>query len=427
VGVVVCRFFFFNVGVSTEIHTVWKHVPGLNDDVLNDGIHLMVRELDSWEWNVADVLKDLRKDDLSNILEQMFLEGWLSLIVGAQGLEEPLNGSAELLRFWVLGKLLREESGLVDNMISVLSVSVPEEETSLVDKTVVLVGGVWLKNISLLLQDAADVAVDALEVVLELRVTVCIGIEVVKGIKKIVQAGVVGEPLNENLEIPLSSLDVAILSNALVLAGRVLSKGMSMIGVVLSKVEKSIDGLLVVLVVLNLNNHLLQSPNGLIAAFLWDLILEIAGGSVAVLTGTVLVLIWNLLVGTVLDVLHTSLKATLGINTMILTMAALSSSMMSNVPWISRSGWIGSLGSELSGGSSVITADWLVAIDLLSCSLLKILPREFWNVVPCVVIGWSVDLIQLLLAWANAAGGLGSSITDAISENDLSNPKKLAE
>src|SRR5690606_19454881 len=146
----------------------------------------------------------------------------------------------------------------------------PEEESSLVDKTVVLVGGVWLKDVSLLLQDTADVVVDALEVVLELWITIGIGIEIVKSIKEIIQAGVVGESLNENFEVSLSSLNVVVLSDALVLAGRVLCKGLSMIGIVLCKVKKGIDGLLVVLVILDFDNHLLHSPNSLITAFPWD-------------------------------------------------------------------------------------------------------------------------------------------------------------
>jgi len=415
------------VGISTELHTVWKHVPGLNDDVLNDGIHLMVRELDSWEWNVTDVLEDLRKDDLSNILEQMFLEGWLSILVGAQGLEELLNGSAELLRFWVLGKLLREESGLVDNMISMLSVSVPEEETSLVDKTVVLVGGVWLKDVSLLSQDTADVSVNALEVVLELWIAVGIGIEIVEGIEKIVHGGVVGESLNEDLEIPLSGLNVVILSNMAVLVDTVFCESLSMVGIVLSKAEEGVDGPEVIFVSLDLDHHLLQSPDGLITAFLWDLVLEVAGSSVTRFPGAVLVLIWHLLVGTLLDVVNTTLETTLGVDAAVFTVALFVSSLTSNVLWIRLSVGVGSLSSDLSSSLCVVTAEWLVAVDMLTCSLLKVLSREFRNVVPCVVVGRSVDLVQLLLAWADVAGGLGGGITNNVSEDDLGILKELAE
>jgi len=415
------------VGISTELHTVWKHVPGLNDEVLNDGIHLVVRELDSWEWDVADVLKDLRKDDLGNIFEQVLLEGWLSLLVGAQGLEKLLNGRTELLRLWVLGKLLREEFGLVDNMISVLSVSVPEEETSLVDKAVVLVGGVWLKDVSLLSQDTADVPVDALEVVLELWIAVGIGVEIVEGIEKIVHGSVVGESLNEDLEILLCSLNVVILSNMGVLVDTVLCVGLSVVGVVLSKAEESVDGSEVIVVSLDLDHHLLQSPDGLIAAFLWKLVLEVTRSSFTVLAGAVLVLIWELLVGTLLDMVKTTLETTLGVDAAVFAAALFGSSLTSNVPWIRLSVGIGSLSSDLSSSLCVVTAEWLVAVDMLACSLLKVLSREFWNVVPCVVLGWSVDLVQLFLAWTDVASGLGGGITDNVSENDLGILKKLAE
>jgi len=415
------------VCIRTKLNAVWKHVTRLNDEVFNDSIHLMVRELDSWEWDVTDVVEDLRKDDLSNIVEQVLLECWLTFIVGTQGLEELLNGSTELLRLWVLSKLLREESDLVNDVISVFSVSVPEEEAALVDETIVLVGGVWLKDVSLLSQDTADVSVDALEVVLELWITVGIGIKVIESIEEIVHGGIVGESLNEDLEILLGSLDVAVLGDMRVLVCTVLCVGLSMIRVVLSEVEESVDGHEVILVSLDLDNHLLQSPDSLVAALLWDLVLEIARSSVPVLASAILVLVRDLLVGAVSDVIDTSLETTLGVDAVILTVALFGSSMMGKVPWIGLSVRVGSLSSELSGSLCVITAEWLVAVDLLAGRLLEVLSREFWNVVPCVVVGWSVDLVQLLLARANVAGGLGGGITDDVSKDDLGIFKELAE
>jgi len=415
------------VGVSTKLNTVWKHVARLNDEVFNDSIHLMVRKLDSWEWDIADVVEDLRKDDLSNIVEQVLLECWLTVIVGAQGLEELLNGSTKLLRLWVLSKLLRKESDLVNDVISVFSVSVPEEEAALIDETVVFVGRVWLKDVSLLFQDTADVSVDTLEVVLELWITIGIGIKVIEGIEEIVHRGIVGESLNEGLEILLGSLDVAVLGDMRVLVGTVLCVGLGVVRIVLSEVEESVDSHDVILVSLDLDNHLLHSPDGLVAAVLWDLVLEVARSPVLVLASAILVLVGDLLVGTVSDVVDTSLKTTLGVDAVILTIALFGNSMMGKVPWIGLSIRMGSLGSELSSSLCVITAEWLVAVDLLASRLLEVLSREFWNVVPCVVVGWSVNLVQLFLAWANAAGGLGGGITDNVSKDDLGIFKELTE
>jgi len=82
-------------------------------------------------------------------------------------------------------------------------------------------------------------------------------------------------------------------------------------------------------VALDLSNHLLQAPDSLLATLLWHLALEVVSsalaGLVTLLAGSVLVLIWNVLLGNTLEVVKTGTGPLASVNVVTLVGGVLTS------------------------------------------------------------------------------------------------------
>jgi hypothetical protein len=84
--------------VAAELEKVRCEVVTLQDEVLNDDIGLAVGVLNAWDGYVADVLEEGGKEDFSQVLDQVRLEGGLPVLVVAQIEEELTYVLAEALR-----------------------------------------------------------------------------------------------------------------------------------------------------------------------------------------------------------------------------------------------------------------------------------------------------------------------------------------
>lgn len=168
-------------------------------------------------------------------------------------------------------------------------------------------------------------------------------------------------------------------------------------------------------VTLNLSDHLLQAPDRLLATLLRHLALEVVGGTVLSLvtllpgfvchvTGLILVLVWDVLLGNTLEVVKTLTSSVLGIDIVTL---------------------VGGVLALVGGSLHVISAERL----LLLVGLLEAILGDVWGVVPGVVLSRLVNLVESLLVWVDLVSGLLGSITSDVASEKLSvvDCRELAE
>ncbi len=409
-----------HVVVGGKLDGVWHEVVGLDDQVLNNAVHHLVLILNAWNWNVSGVLEDSRKDNLANILKKVWLEGWLSVLVVTKVVEHLLARVAELSVQLILVELVVEELELINNAISVVAVTIAKEELAVVVNVVPLIGGSILEDVALLLQALADVSVGLLEPILELWVAIGVPVELVDGSKEVIKGGVVGEALNQRLEIALGLLEVAVrLADTLDGVRGLIGEVAAVSSVVFSKIQQSGDGLVVILVSLDLNNHLLQSPDGLLTTLLWHVRVEEVFGlqlaSLLDITSVVLGLWVNVLIGTVAKSVNPLLGPTSCIDTRLSGAASLIlSSESGSVLWIVSATRVGLLGSIAGCIMEILSVSWCVLVDGFFELLLELVP--VWSIVPSVIIGRSVHVATLLLRWCDLVGalacGIGSHLTE---------------
>jgi hypothetical protein len=129
------------------------------------------------------------------------LERSLAILVSAEVVEQLVHGIGEGLVLRIRVELLANELELVGDTVSVSTVTTSEEIVALVVNTVPLfVGGIF-KDIALLLENFANVAIKALEPVLEFRVAVSVGVDLVNRVNEVVEGSAVREALKEGLDI----------------------------------------------------------------------------------------------------------------------------------------------------------------------------------------------------------------------------------
>lgn len=174
--------------------------------------------------------------------------------------------------------------------------------------------------------------------------------------------------------------------------------------------------ILTVLVTLDLDNHLLQAVNGLVATLLRHLILEVIGSAVFACTSLVLGLVRDVLPGLVAEIAGTLASTGLGINTRVATGLLVTVCKLSGVSGVTRSTRVGSLSSVTKSALGLVLVEGLLFVVLVSGLLLQGRCRKIGNIVPCVVRSWLVNLVELVLRWVDLGscllGGITSHITD---------------
>lgn len=70
--------------VAGDLEHVWHEVVALEHEVLDDGVHLVVRVLDARDRDVGHVFEDGRDDDFGQVFDEVWLELRLALLVVAE-------------------------------------------------------------------------------------------------------------------------------------------------------------------------------------------------------------------------------------------------------------------------------------------------------------------------------------------------------
>lgn len=243
-----------------NLKNIGHQVITLNDQILNDGVNHGIAVFDARNRHIANILKDGRDDDLAQVLDEVWLKGWLAILVIAQVIEELLQRQGKLLVLRVLVELLAQEAKLIHDAVRVIAVTVAQQKVATLVELVPLVHGTVLHDVALLLEALANVGIDAREPGLELGVLVGVLVDLVQGGKEILTRGIVGEALNQSLEfgqhglvardkswkylqVSFSLLKGCIGVSTFDGAGSGLTQGAGVTGVCFGHVEQSIDGL----------------------------------------------------------------------------------------------------------------------------------------------------------------------------------------
>lgn len=419
------------VVVAGKLEHIGSEVVTLNHKVLNHRINHGVSVLDARYGNIADVLEDGRKDDVSQVLDEVRLEGRLPILVITEVIEQPLAGIGKAPVVGVLVELVGEELDLISDAIGVVAVTVAKEEVAAVVELVPLIGSTVLHDVALLAKALSDVGINLLEPVLQLRVSVSVAVDLVDRIHEIVGRSVVGETLNESLEVLLGPLEGSIGVCTLDATNSLLGNVASVASVLLSQIKERVDGLHVVLVSLDLHHHLLQAPDGLIAALFRHLRVEVVLGLVLgvflgllrLLLGVVIRVVVSLLLEGVQALLGTSFGINAGVASLLSVLSAQASSI-AGVAGVARVRRLGGIARSL---LEILRVDGSVLVDGLLQLVLQVASREIGGVVPGVVGGRLVDLLQLILRWVHLVCRLLSDISSHVAEKNRGIVQELSE
>lgn len=187
------------VVVAGKLENVGGEVVALNDKVLDDSIHLRIAVLDARDRDVPDVLEETGEDDLGNILKEAGLESSVAAVVLAKIVEQLVEGVGESRVLGISVELVAQELELLKDTVRVRLVTVTEEEVALIIYLVPLIRRSILQDVALLLEALADVDIQVLEPVLQLRIPVGVLVDLVDGIEQVVHGGAVRKTLNKRL------------------------------------------------------------------------------------------------------------------------------------------------------------------------------------------------------------------------------------
>lgn len=126
------------------------------------------------------VREDVRNDDLSQVLDKVRLEGRLSILILTQVKEQLLHGIGETLVLGILVELISHELQFINEVIGMVTVSLSEQELSLIVELVPFSVGLVLQNVTLFSKTSASVFVEMSEPALEFRVSISITVELVE-------------------------------------------------------------------------------------------------------------------------------------------------------------------------------------------------------------------------------------------------------
>lgn len=144
---------------------------------------------------------------------------------------------------------------------------------------------------------------------------------------------------------------------------------------------------------LNLNNHLLETPDGLITALLWHLLFEIFPGMTGSVAEAVLGLVGHIGRGAVFKRVDPSRGTAPSIHAGGGAMLGIVSSKPSGITRVASATRMSILGSVTSRIAKILAIERLLLVELSLGLILDILPGEIGNVMPGVIISRAINLI----------------------------------
>ena len=169
---------------------------------------------------------------------------------------------------------------------------------------------------------------------------------------------------------------------------------------------------------LDLGDHLLQAVDALVAALLRNLVLHVVGGALPGVASLLLSLVGDVLASSLVELVSTLLKTLAGIDTRVGTLLLVAGGELSSVGGVTRAARVSGLGSITKSTLSLLLVERLLLVVLGPNLVLKVILGKVGNIVPGVVLGRFVDLVELILGRVDLVGRLLSGITGHVSEEN---------
>lgn len=80
-----------DIVITTKFHDIRHEIVTLNDEILHNHVGHRIGHLDARHRDIANVLKDRRQNNVSDIFEQVLLESDIATSVSTQVIEELLQ------------------------------------------------------------------------------------------------------------------------------------------------------------------------------------------------------------------------------------------------------------------------------------------------------------------------------------------------
>lgn len=172
--------------------------------------------------------------------------------------------------------------------------------------------------------------------------------------------------------------------------------------------------MLTVLVTLDLDDHLLETVDGLVATILVELILEVTLSTLLVFAGAILVLVGNILLGVGLQLVLGDLCACGCVNSRRSVVLLITSCELGSVTRVTRSRGVGGLSGIAKSILGLVSVEGLLLVVVSLGLVLEVIPAEIRNIVPRVVLLWLVNLVELILRGVDLVCSLLGCITSHV-------------
>ena len=140
------------VVIASKFNNIWHEVVALDHQVLDDYVGHSILHFDTRNRNIANIFEDGGKDNVSEVLDKVFLELDVATLIATQVGEQFLHGITESLVLAILVELVTKELDLVENTIGVVLVTVTQQESAMVNQFIILAVPGILQHVALLLQ-----------------------------------------------------------------------------------------------------------------------------------------------------------------------------------------------------------------------------------------------------------------------------------
>lgn len=147
---------------------------------------------------------------------------------------------------------------------------------------------------------------------------------------------------------------------------------------------------------LDLNDHLLQAVDALLAALLGKLLFQVVVGALSGLASTILGLLGNILTCLLLKTVST-LHGTLGgINTRVAALLLIAAGKVGSIGRVTRAAGVSSLSGVTESTLGLVSAEGLLLVVLGLSLVLEVILGKVRDIVPSVVFGGLIDLVEFI-------------------------------
>lgn len=120
------------VVIVSNLQKIGHQVVRLNDQIFDHCIHHRIGIFNPGNRNIANILENLRENNLCYILNQLLLEDRLSILIISKVVEQLLYSISEAFIIDVSSELFAYKLELIRDTVGMLAIAITEQKVALV-------------------------------------------------------------------------------------------------------------------------------------------------------------------------------------------------------------------------------------------------------------------------------------------------------